>query len=115
MLTLSHPFPIVESIAAEWKKLSARLTPRMMLAGAAVFAILGGAIGMAAFASAVPSCAAGESLLVYSRYDRKGIAIDQQYRCAQPHQTCGLRSVPLGNAPTYDCSAFVLPKGTLEW
>lgn len=114
MLTLSHPLPL-DHIAAEARKVLSRLTPKMMLAGAAVFAVVGGGIGMAAFASAVPSCAEGQSLLVYSRYDRKGIVTDQQYRCSEPHQTCSIRDIPLGNAPTYDCSAFVLPKGTLSW
>lgn len=114
MLTISHPFAF-DYLVSETKKITSHVTPRMMIASAAVFTILVCGLGMAALASAAPSCAVGQSLLVYSKYNRKGIETDHQFRCGLPHQTCALRSVPLGSGQTYDCSAFVLPKGTLSW
>lgn len=110
MLPLTLPTPL-HDLAFELRKFSAHVTRRMLIVLGGAFSVLALAIVMSAFYAAAPSCGAGESLLVYSRYDRKGIADGHAYRCAQPHQTCVARA----GGDTYDCSPFMAPKNSLSW
>lgn len=114
MLTLAFPSP-VQHLIDEAHKAASHVTWKMAVAAASVTLLLASGFVIAAYASAVPSCATGESLLVYPKYDRKGIAQHFAYRCGQPHASCGQREKPLGNAPTFDCSPFMLPKGAVSW
>lgn len=115
MLSIPFHHPLLQNVGSEARRLSSHVTLKVQALLAGLFAILAAGVAMAAFASAVPACASGENLLVYSRYDSKGLVTRHAYRCGQPHRTCSARDVPLGNAPTYDCSAFVLPKGVVSW
>jgi hypothetical protein len=110
MLTLSLASP-VHYLTLEVQKVTSQITLRMAVVIASVALILTSGITLAALAAGVPSCAVGESLLVYPHYNQKGVAQNFSYRCGQPHATCGLRPIPLKNAPTYDCSPFMLPRG----
>lgn len=115
MLTLPYHHLLLQHAVSGIRRIPARLTFKMQVLLTALLAVIASGVALAAFASAVPACAAGENLLVYSRYDSKGLVTGHAYRCGQPHRTCSARDVPLGNAPTYDCSAFVLPKEVVSW
>lgn len=110
MLALTFPAPVIH-FAHEVRKATSHVTPRMYILAAGIFAVFAITIGVSALYAAAPSCGAGESLLVYSRYDRKGIANGHAYRCGQPHQTCVARA----GGTAYDCSPFMAPKDSLSW
>lgn len=110
MLQLTFPTYIHDFIF-EARKTVSQATPRMMIVAAGILSVFALAITASVLYAHAPSCAAGESLLVYSRYDKKGIANGHAYRCGQPHPTCVARS----GGEAYDCSPFMAPKNSLSW
>lgn len=91
--------------------LRAAVTLRTALVGAGFLAALSLGLVAANVGTAAFGCNAGQSSLVYPMYSSKGIVVDTEVRCGQPHRGCTERANAKG---TFDCSPFMAPKGTLS-
>lgn len=84
----------------------------MIVAGFLVMMTTTAAVASMMNASAL--CFGDDVILSYARYNKLGEVAERTYRCGTPHMTCKIRDLS-AEKPVYDCSPFVLPKGTISW
>lgn len=73
-----------------------------------------GSTAVATATGSVGFCYGDDVTLSYGRYNKLGEVKDRTERCGKPHITCKIRDMA-AKKPIYDCSPFVLPKGTISW
>lgn len=95
-----------------WKE-HLSVPPLWMIASVGSLLITGTMVS-AAGAEKIGICHSSDMTLSYAWYNKRGDIVDRTYRCGKPHATCKIRNLSAAR-PIYDCSPFVLPKGTIVW